>query len=77
MLVPSAVLKPVAHELLVEARGIPSSPVLVGGPETRRVRGHALVDEDDLPVVDAEFKLGVGNDDAPGGRVGPAVTVEI
>src|SRR5262245_47683952 len=65
LLVPANRLEVVAHELLVEARLRAARTPLVGGPETRGVGRHHLVDENELLArCDAELELGVGEDDA-------------
>src|SRR3974390_3546999 len=58
-------LEIIAQRLLVEACLRPAWLPGVGCPEARTVGGHHLVDQDDASVlVAAEFKLGVGDDDA-------------
>src|SRR4029077_18564524 len=62
-----AVTRPqgVAYELLVEARRAHARAIAVRGPEARGVRRQHLVDEGQCALlVEAEFELGVGDDDA-------------
>src|SRR5450830_1122123 len=60
----------VAHELLVERWWRDPDLVAVGWPETRRVGGQHLIHQVQYAlVVEAEFKFGVGDDDAACRRV--------
>src|ERR1700736_3682343 len=70
LLVPVEGLQVVAHELLVETRRAHARAIAVRGPEARGVRRQHFVDEREYALaVDAEFELGVGNDDAAAARV--------
>ncbi len=69
-LVPARPGRPVAHELLVEARLAAARLVAVGRPEARRVGGEHLVAEHDRAVRAApELELRVGQDDPALARV--------
>ena len=75
--VPSGLQKPVAYELLVEAGRMRAGLPLVGRPETRGIRRKHLVDENEIPVDQAEFEFGV-RDDHPGALgLGAAVIVDL
>src|SRR5207245_3292469 len=58
-------------ELFVETRLAGTGFVLVRGPEARRIRSEHFVNEDQIPFVEPEFELGVGDDDAALARVLP------
>src|SRR3989475_2290274 len=62
LLVPAQVLEIVAQVLLVERRLRPSRFIAFEIPETRGIRGHDLIDKDDLTVVKPEFELRVSED---------------
>ena len=77
LLVPGLRLQPVAHDLLVERRRAHADAILVRRPEARRVRRQHFVDQEELARrVGAELELGIGNDDALGGRIGRGLVVE-
>ena len=64
LFVPTAVFQPVADELFVKTRRTPAGLILIRWPETGGVGCHAFVDQDDLTLPDAEFKFGIGDNDA-------------
>src|SRR5690606_1244993 len=67
-LVPVLGFQPVAHELLVERRRADADAIAVGRPEARGIRRQHFVHQvEPAIVVQAEFELGVGDDDALGG----------
>src|SRR6266496_2984607 len=53
----------ITDELFVEAWLAAAGLVLVRGPEPGRVGSQHFVNEDQLPFVNSEFELGVGNND--------------
>src|SRR5688500_18253752 len=63
-LVPTALLQPVAHGLLVEARRSLPFTHFGGLPEAARVGRENFVADSQLPVDEAELELRVGDDDA-------------
>src|SRR5258706_337067 len=64
LLVPVQGLQVIAHELLVEARWTNARFVRGHRPEARGIRRQCLIDEKQLAcLVDAEFELGIRNDD--------------
>ncbi len=65
----SAGIEPLPHVLLVERRDVRAGNPFVSGPIAGRVRGEHLVDQQQLAVGETELELGVGQDDAFGGRV--------
>src|ERR1019366_7373702 len=68
--IPAARRRPVAHELLVEARLRAARLVALGVPEARGVGGQHLVAEDQRAVGrETELELRVGQDDAAGASV--------
>src|SRR4029077_1530112 len=70
LLVPVEGLQVVAYELLVEARRAHTRAIAVRGPEARGIGRQHFVDERQPALaVDAEFELGVGDDDAAAARV--------
>ena len=62
--VPSERFEVVADELFVEARLAAARLILVGGPETRGIRRHYFVNQNQFAVAQTKFELGVGDDDA-------------
>ena len=67
--------------MFVEARLVASDGILVGGPEAGGVGGEGFIDEDGFGAVgdigvDAEFELGVGENDAAGEGVLGGVGIE-
>src|SRR4029453_6465352 len=83
LFVPADLLEVVADELFVEAGLRSAGRVLIARPEARRVRRERLVDENHALLVgsgaigeEAEFELGVGDDDAAGFGVGGAFGVQ-
>ncbi len=75
-LVPVERVEVIAHGLLVERRWCRARLPLICRPEPRRVRREHLVGDHELPVDHTEFELGVGDDDAPLGRVRRACAIE-
>src|SRR5580700_4498277 len=70
LLVPVEGLQVVAYELLVETRRAHARAIAVRRPEARGVRRQHFIDERESALaVDAEFELGVGDDDGAAGRV--------
>src|SRR5574343_1584132 len=68
----------VADVLLVVGRRVLAFFVLVGGPEAGGVRGQGFVDQvQGAGCVDAEFELGVGDQDAPAAGVGGGFFVQL
>src|SRR6266481_4323638 len=60
VLVPAALLQPVAHELLVERRLAAAGLVTVGGPEARAVRRQHFVNQNNLAAGESapfEFRV--------------------
>src|SRR5579864_7900494 len=60
LLVPAETLEIVADVLLIEGSLRTARPILLDVPEAGGVRGHHLIDQDDLAVEVAELELGVG-----------------
>src|SRR5207245_7777152 len=52
----------VEQVLLLKGRVWPARAVLLEVPEARRIRGHHLIDQDDVTLVNAEFELRVSED---------------
>src|ERR1035441_8836123 len=69
LLVPLDSLQIVAHVLLVVRILRSTRLILVLGPETRRVRREHLIRQHESGSGTAEFKLGIGDDDAARLRV--------
>src|SRR4051812_3608389 len=77
-LVPAGAGRPVAHELLVEARLRAARLVCVRRPEARGVRGeHLVADDDATGLVTTELELRVGQDDPALARVVGRERVEL
>src|SRR5688572_22123691 len=74
LVIPAGRIQPIAHELLVERRLGAARHVAVGRPEPGGVGRPYLVDQDQVPVREAELELRVREDDAAGcRRVGETV----
>src|SRR5208282_3632346 len=66
LLVPAQGFQVIPEILFVIALLRAAGAVVLLGPEAGGVRGERLVDEEQLAVRQAEFELGVRDDDAPG-----------
>ena len=76
-LVPVQRFQMVTHVLLVVGRRVAAKLPGILRPETRRIRGQCFINEmQDALFVDTKFKLGVGNDNVPGQRIGGSLGVE-
>ena len=76
-LVPVEGFQVVAQELLVEAGLGASRAVVVLWPEAAGIGGEAFIDDNQLPVADAEFELRVGDDDAAACGNLPCLAVDV
>src|ERR1700691_4307184 len=77
LLVPVQGFQVVAHELLVETWGADAGLVGLRRPEARGVRCQQLVDQDEFSgAVEAEFELGVGDDDVARARMRRSVSID-
>src|SRR5438874_5252759 len=67
----------IADKLFVEARRTSPSNVLIGRPETRRIRRQTFVNQNQFAVYNSKFEFSVGNNNSvPSGMV-PALCINL
>src|SRR5438874_11135260 len=67
----------IEDKLFVEARRTLPSNVLIGRPETRRIRRQTFVNQDQFAVYNSKFEFCVGNNNSATSGMVPALCINL